>query len=188
VPDDGAFRTMASGPDRAPVLVVFEADGAVRTWAWQDSSPAAGDWRPVAGATAPPWRDDPGLVTDRASHRLLLFGGIPERGGARAGDTWAWDGASWSELRPAHRPAGGPAAVADLPTGPLVYEQDGTWAWDGADWTLAQSPGRPRWQPYAALAAVPGPAVGGTLAILLTGPAGSPGQTWRWTAKGWLII
>jgi len=173
VPDGGAFRTMAQGPDGAPVLVVFAAGGEVRAWTWR-----AGDWRAAAGA--PPWRDDAALVPDRAAGRLLQVGGMA-RGGQRTGDTWAWDGASWSELRPAHPPGGGPAAVADLVAGPLLYEQDGTWTWSEGDWTLAQAPGRPRWVPYAALAAVPG----GAEAVLLTGAAGEPGQTWLWAGGRW---
>jgi hypothetical protein len=184
VPDDGAFRTMAQGPDGIPVLVVFRADGVVRTWTWDGTAPAGGDWRPAPGSSAPPWRDDAGLVADRASHRLLLTGGIPEQG-TRAGDTWAWDGSAWSELHPAHRPAGGPVATADLPAGPLLYEQDGTWTWSGDDWTLAQPSGRPPWLPYSALAAIPGAARGHAVAILLTGAAGAAGQTWDWDGLRW---
>jgi hypothetical protein len=184
VPDDGAFRTMAAAPDGTPVLVVSRADGSVRTWTWDGAAAAGGDWRPAPGTTAPPWRDDAGLAPDRLSHRLLLFGGIPEQS-PRAGDTWAWAGSAWSELHPAHRPAGGPVSMTDLATGPLLYEQDGTWTWSGADWTLAQPPGRPRWYPYAAVAAIPGAAPGQPLAILLAGAAGDVGQTWRWSGARW---
>lgn len=181
VPDDGAYRSMAPGPDGAPVLVVFGADRSVRTWTWD----AAGrDWRPAPGAAGLPWRDDAGLVLDRASRRLLLVGGIPDGGGS-AGDTWAWDGSSWTELHPAHRPGGGPAAVADLRAGPLLLEQDGTWTWSGGDWSVAQPAGTPEWQPYAAMAAIPGAGPGEPQAVLLTGAAGGPGQTWLWNGFGW---
>ena len=181
VPDDGAYRAMAPGPDGAPVLLVFGGDRSVRTWTWDA---AGGDWRAAPGTSVPPWRDDAGLVLDRPSRRLLLVGGIPD-GGLLAGDTWAWDGSRWSELHPAHRPAGGPASVADLAAGPLLFEQDGTWTWRGGDWTRVRPPGQPQWRPYAALAAVPDAAPGGTLAVLLTGAAGDPGQTWRWNGSGW---
>jgi hypothetical protein len=184
VPDDGAFRTMAAAPDGTPVLVVSRADGSVRTWTWDGTAPAGGDWRPAGDATAPPWRDDAGAAADRPSGRLLLFGGIPQQS-LRAGDTWAWAERTWTELHPAHRPAGGPVSMTGLATGPLLYEQDGTWTWSGGDWTLAEPPGRPRWYPYAAVAAIPGAASGQPLAILLTGAAGEAGQTWRWTGAGW---
>jgi hypothetical protein len=173
VPAAGAFRTMGQGSDGAPVLVVFAAGGEVDMWTWR-----AGDW--VAAAGAPPWRDDSGLALDRASGRLLQVGGT-SRDGRRAGDTWAWNGGAWAELRPAGRPGGGPAAVASLSGGPLLYEQDGTWAWRGGDWTLVEAPGQPRWLPYAALAPEPG----GAGAVLLTGAVGEPGQTWRWSGARW---
>jgi len=179
VPDDGVFRTMASGPDGAPVLVVFEADRTVRTWTWR-----AGDWVQAAEPARPPWLDDAAPVPDRASGRMLLAGGIPEPG-TRLDGTWAWDGRAWSELRTAHQPAGGPAVAADVAGGPLLFEQDGTWTWSGSDWTLAQPPGAPPWQAYSALAAIPGAGPGDLLAILLTGAAGDPGQTWRWNGFGW---
>lgn len=184
VPDDGAFRTMGTGPDGAPVLVVFAADRSVRTWTWVASA-SGGDWRAAGGSSAPPWRDDAGLVPDHAAGRMLMFGGIPPDHGTQAADTWAWDGSAWTELHPTHRPGGGPVAVADLAGGPLVVEQDGTWTWNGSDWVQAQGAGVPPWQPYAGLAAVPGASQGEVLAVLLTGPAGEQGQTWRWNGFGW---
>jgi hypothetical protein len=114
----------------------------------------------------------------------ILFGGVDAQGIA-ATDTWSWDGTAWSELHPAHRPAAGPGTMAELSTGPLLFEQDGTWTWNGADWTLAQPAGEPPWQQGAALAAVPGAQPGGLLAIVLTGTPGQTGQTWRWNGFGW---
>jgi hypothetical protein len=184
VPDDGAHRTMAQGPDGAPVLVVSAADRTMQTWVWDAAAPGGGGWRHAAAAVSPPWLDDAGLVPDRAGGRLLLVGGTSERG-EPAGDTWAWDGRSWTRLPTAHRPGGGPAAVTDLVSGPLLYEQDGTWTWGGGDWTLAEPAGQPRWRPYSALAAVPGATMGGVLAIQLTGNPGEPGDVWRWNGFGW---
>jgi hypothetical protein len=179
VPDHGAFRTMAQGPDGAPVLVVSAQDHTVQTWVWD-----GGNWRRAGSDTAPPWLDEAALVLDRAARRLLLVGGTSANG-QPAGDTWAWDGQSWSALRTAHRPAGGPAAGIELATGPLLVEQDGTWTWSAGDWTLAEPAGQPRWRPYAGLAAVPGATMGGVLAIQLTGSPGDPGDTWRWNGFGW---
>lgn len=179
VPGGGAFRTMAQGPGGSPVLVVSESDGTVRTWIWDGA-----DWTPAPGGTEPPWRDDEGLVLDRATNRLLLVGGTAHQDGP-AGDTWAWDGTAWRPLQPIHAPAGGPAAVAETATGPLLYERDGTWTWTGVDWTLAQPAGAPAWQPYGALAPIPGADQGDQLAMLLTGLAGDPVQTWHWSGFGW---
>jgi hypothetical protein len=182
VPDDGAFRTMGSGPDGAPVLVVFALDRSVHTWTWR-----GGDWvEATGGGPSPPWLDDAQPVTDRTSGRMLLAGGIAAPGSVLSG-TWAWDGAAWSELQTAHQPAGGPAAAVELSGGPLLFEQDGTWTWSSTagDWTLAQPPGEPPFMAYSALAAVPGAGQGDVQAILLTGAVGAPGQTWRWNGYGW---
>jgi hypothetical protein len=179
LPDDGAFRAMAQGPGGAPVLVVSETDGSVRTWTWDGAN-----WVPAPGDAQPPWRDDEGLVLDRATNRLLLVGGLT-REGVSSGDTWAWDGVAWSALQPVHAPAGGPAAAAETATGPLLYERDGTWTWTGEDWSLAQPPGSPPWQPYGGLTPIPGASPGQQLAMLLTGAAGGPLQTWHWSGFGW---
>jgi hypothetical protein len=179
VPDGGAYRAMGTGPDGAPLLVVFGADRTVHTWRW-----TGGDWAQATSAATPSWLDDAAPVLDQASGRTLLAGGIPEPG-TRLDGTWAWDGAGWAQVRTAHQPAGGPALAAGLGTGPLLFEQDGTWTWSGGDWTLAQPSGTPPWMAYSALAAIPGAAPGDVLAVLLTGAAGAPGQTWRWNGFGW---
>jgi hypothetical protein len=184
VPGVGAYRVMAQGPSGSPVLLVFGLDHQVTTWTWTGAARGGGDWVPAAIATAPPWRDASGLAMDPVSRRLILFGGVSAQG-ATAGDTWAWDGSTWSELRPAHRPAGGPAALTGAGTGPLLYEQDGTWTWTGADWTQQQPGGTPPWQAYSALAGVPGAGPGELLAILVTGPTPDVSQVWRWNGFGW---
>lgn len=183
VPDGGAYRAMANGPDGAPVLVVFAADRTVHTWTWR-----GGNWvEAPAGGPGPPWLDDAAPVMDRTSGRMLLAGGIPEPGAGALDGTWAWDGSRWTGLHPPHQPAGGPSEAAALATGPLLYEQDGTWTWNGAsgDWTLAEDAGGPPWIAYAALAGVPGAGLGRVQAVLLTGAAGEPGQTWRWNGVRW---
>jgi hypothetical protein len=184
VPGVGAYRVMAQGPSGAPVLVVFGLDRQVATWTWNAAARGGGDWAPVSAATAPPWRDASGLAMDTVSRRLILFGGVSAQG-ATAGDTWAWDGSAWSELRPGHRPAGGPAALAAAGTGPLLYEQDGTWTWTGTDWAQQQPGGQPPWQAYSALAGIPGAGPGELLAILVTGATGDASQVWRWNGFGW---
>ena len=46
------------------------------------------------------------MVYDGATQQLLLFGGsrLPFSGGGFLGDTWAWNGTTWTQLHPATSP------------------------------------------------------------------------------------
>jgi hypothetical protein len=170
---------MAAGPGAAPLLVVFGQAGEVGTWTWRPDA-AGGDWLPAPPGAAPPWRDAAAMAADPASGGVILFGGVRAAGGRPAADTWAWDGAGWRELAPAHRPAGGPAAMAAAPGGPLLFERDGTWQWRGSDWAPLAGPGTPAWQPYGAMASLPGGA------LLVTGGLGGGSRTWSWDGSRWI--
>jgi hypothetical protein len=55
----------------------------------------------AASATQPSGRSEAAMATFVAPsgvYEALLFGGAPSAGGAPLGDTWLWDGSSWSEL------------------------------------------------------------------------------------------
>ena len=116
---------------------------------WQQSS-----------ASLPPGRWAHGLVYDVRRRRLVLFGGFQPRSGnpnpdaIGLGDTWEYDGSSWT-LRPT---ATGPSPRGEFGmaydpglrrtvlfggfgTGP-VYHGD-TWVWDGVRWTEVTSPDSP---------------------------------------------
>src|SRR5207244_114050 len=69
---------------------------------------------------------------------------------AECNDTWAWDGTTWPEPRPAHTPSArqGAAMAYDAAHQQIVLfggsnNASGglgdTWTWDGSDWT-EQSP------------------------------------------------
>ena len=88
------------------------------------------------------------MAYDSARGVTVLFGGYAYDGGSQYhGDTWEWDGASWTQLS-----TGGPsprrshAMVYDTARGVTVlfggfYYSGGshyygdTWEWDGATWT-----------------------------------------------------
>jgi hypothetical protein len=90
------------------------------------------------------------LAGDDAQKQVVLFGG----GGL--GDTWTWDGTSWTKRFPAHSPSprSYPAAAYDAGTGQFILfgGLDGgtrytdTWTWDGTDWTQLHPAHSP---PYA---------------------------------------
>lgn len=99
----------------------------------------------LAGAPgAPPTRDAEGLAYDYADGYLLMFGGS-QPGQIYLNDTWAFSGAHWTQLHPAHSPP-----ARDLVQGQMVWDPfDGyvllfggrgatnltdTWYWQAGDW------------------------------------------------------
>jgi hypothetical protein len=96
---------------------------------WVSTNPAAG-WveAPSAGAPAP--RSEPALAYDGSSGQVVLFGGellgSTSAAGEVMGDTWTWDGTSWTEQAggaPASTPSASPVPTASgVPTlPPLPY-------------------------------------------------------------------
>jgi hypothetical protein len=61
------------------------------TWTW-----SAG-WTRQNPATSPDPRDGMGLASDAARQQVVLFGGY--RPGL-SGDTWTWDGSTWTLADP----------------------------------------------------------------------------------------
>src|ERR1700690_1136286 len=83
------------------------------------------------------------MTYDAATGTVVLFGGL---GGKRyLGDTWTWDGTTWTQQHPAAHPVPRelPAMAYDAATGTVVlFGGDkvstvlgDTWTWDGTTWT-----------------------------------------------------
>jgi Galactose oxidase, central domain len=89
--------------------------------------------------------------------QLVLFGGTTAAGGVALGDTWVWDGASWTLKTPVNSPSarwgaamaydsvhaqivlfGGISGPAGSNNSTSVALSD-TWVWDGVNW-IQQSP------------------------------------------------
>jgi len=118
-----------------------------------------------------------------------MFGGTDGSGAAGAmGDTWIWDGRSWSQLNPVPSPGARAFAgmAADGAGGIILFgggadnadqPRNDTWRWDGHTWTLLHP-------------AHPGPMLSGSRVmafdpaihaiVLYTGA-----QTWEWTGSDW---
>jgi hypothetical protein len=131
-----------------PVSETWEFDSNARTWTLRSTS-------------GPPRRFEFGLAYDSTCNQAVLFGGMLQdtTGVASYGnDTWVWNGGSgtWTQMVPAHRPAGRREFamtfdkvrnVVVLLGGimPDVISPDGTswsekytketWEWNGTDWT-----------------------------------------------------
>jgi hypothetical protein len=110
------------------------------TWAWTGDG-----WRQLNPQVSPPGRTFPAMAFDPESQNVILFGGGAANSDAPRNDTWAWNGSTWTELRPANAPA-------RLSEAKTVYDPDlhglvlvsqawpgnadhlTTWTWTGSNW------------------------------------------------------
>ena len=172
---DGAWKAMAKGPAfrTAPALAYDGVNGQVvmfgglkqgamgsyqETWAWNGTA-----WHMLSPAHQPPPRFDAAFAWDPVRREAVLFGGKTFPAGLPFGDTWAWDGADWTERVPATAPTRrSQAAFAWNPNRRrlLLYAGSDTsglredaWEWDGASWSLVPVPNAPPPRSLAALAA-----------------------------------
>jgi hypothetical protein len=94
------------------------------------------------------------LAYDQAMQTVVLFGGgdwkvqVPGSGGTAYGDTWTWNGATWTQQFPSSSPSArsyfSMAYDADLGLvvlfggavgGDWPNSTNDTWTWNGANWT-----------------------------------------------------
>ena len=97
----------------------------------------------ASGPTTPPAREGMGMAYDAARSEVVLFGGIDSTG-TTLGDTWTWDGNTWTHRHPAKSP---PARdylgmTYDAARSEVVLfggyhsgRLGDTWTWDGSTWT-----------------------------------------------------
>lgn len=125
------------------------AGGLHDTWLFDGTQ-----WSPVPTTAQPPDRMEPALTDDSARHKVVLFGGHTYPTPLAYGDTWEFDGTTWTERTPRAGPspsARSQTAMAyDVARGRTVlfggfdsavpgYVAD-TWTWDGSTWT-SRTPG-----------------------------------------------
>ncbi len=98
----------------------------------------------------PSARGNAAMVYDAAHGQVVMFGGI-DNSNTRLGDTWLWNGTSWTNANPANSPTprDGTALVYDAAHSQVVLYggvlQSGlgnseTWVWDGTNWTNVSPP------------------------------------------------
>jgi hypothetical protein len=202
----GSWTQLAStGPvarNRA-VMVYDEARGNVVLFGGQASSGVVNDtwtwngttWTQRQPATSPPPRAAAGGAYDRAHGRVLLFGGIVNVNGKENyfGDTWSWDGTTWTQLNPATSPSA--RQLPDMaydPTGQQVVLFGGhnggalgdTWTWNGTNWTQNVAAVSPSARVEASMALDDA-----TSSVVLFGGFGTTGaensDTWTWRNGAW---
>lgn len=114
-------------------------------WNWNGT-----DWTQLNPAKLPAARADAAMAYDSATSQLMLFGGMGAAAVGDFGDTWSWNGSSWTHLSPGPGPparsgagvsydAAAKALVLeggssfDTTNGTLAPLRD-TWAWNGSRW------------------------------------------------------
>ncbi len=155
------------------------------------ASPSLGlNWTRQAPASSPPARSNAAIAYDAATGTVVLFGGFTRAAGGTVtfGDTWTWDGSTWTKQSPASSPpARGAASMAyDAATGTVVlFGGSGangpfsdTWTWDGSTWTKQNPATHPGALFLSAMAYD-----AATKTVVLFGGAsnsGPSGATWTW--------
>ena len=133
---------------RVVLLGGFPTTGAIAdTWEWDGA-----EWTQIAD-TGPEARAVHAMTFDVAGQRVLIFGGLsaPPASAALA-DTWAWDGAAWTEVAHFGPPAAEAASAecdghtvllfgGGIATSSPIVPFGGTWQWNGQHRTERQDMG-----------------------------------------------
>jgi hypothetical protein len=176
------------------VIVGSHEDGSTttnvnNTWTWDGSN-----WTDVTPGTIPTfsagkWQD---LAYDKTNGNTVYFGGNAsnfDSPGTYNNNTWIWDGSSWTQVFPTHKPSARSGVMMNWSeANGKVLLQGGydatnfytdTWTWDGTDWTQLSPANHPvGGGPFASCSFRNG------IVIQLTGP--SPFyQTWFCDGTNW---
>jgi hypothetical protein len=155
--------------------------------------------RPDTGRCANRWvpaylgrRYGHAMAYDAARKRVVLFGGFSN---APYGDTWEWDGATWSFKTPLSSPdarfehqmtydVARQRVVLFGGIGAGGVRLDDTWAWDGLTWTRARASASP---PARGLHSLAYDAMRQRVVLFGgTGPGGiGLDDTWEWDSATW---
>jgi hypothetical protein len=140
------------------------------------------------------------MAYDAATQTVLLFGGYSSQYHVYLGDTWSWNGATWTKLSPsASPPARSFASMAyDAATRTvLLFGGEGmisggeygglsdTWSWNGATWTRLSPPASPGASDLDSMAY---DAATATVLLYRGGCCGPRGQTWSWNGTTWATL
>ena len=171
------------------------------TWIWRNG------WTQLSPATSPPARESAGIAYDPTTGTVVLFGGEDNsNNGAVFGDTWTWDGVTWTQqfppVSPSARNPRGAMAYDPVTETVLLFGGEGadngdyggvpfgdTWEWNGRTKTWTQR--FPSASPSPRLAPLAYDAI--TKAVVLFGGDNGGGDccriyyndTWTWDGVNW---
>ena len=146
----GGFGLVSGGPPADG----GEYSGFSDTWSWNGTT-----WTKLSPASNPgsDSLESDSMAYDPATKTVLLFDGGECNSCGGQGQTWSWNGTTWTRLSPtASPPASGgwsmaydPATATLLLFGgmrygyPMVTALDATWSWSGTTWTKLSPAGSP---------------------------------------------
>jgi hypothetical protein len=149
------------------------------TWVWD------GAWTEVVGAGGPA-RGGHAMAWDPVGHQVILFDGTFKA------DTWAFDGATWTELTPATAPSGRQYAAMTTDRGRqravlfggliTTGAASDTWEWDGATWIEQDPAVRPPGRGSHAMAY---DEARGEVVIVGGQTTNYAFDTWAWDGEAW---
>jgi uncharacterized repeat protein (TIGR01451 family) len=180
-PPAGLGHAMAGDPVSGKV-VVFGIYGSApgvsgETWTWDGTN-----WSQEHPLNSPSPRDDAAMATDPQTGHVALFGGnaLNGAGTITVGDTWTWDGTTWTQQAPATSPP--PREVAAMAAEPAAGRMvlfgggGGTGpAFLGDTWTLTISGAPDRADLGVTLGAPRSAASGSTITYVVTVTNHGPG-------------
>jgi len=159
------------------------------------------NWVTLYPGKSPPLREDAAMAYDTLHRYSVMFGGIegtPGQNAAVLGDTWIWDGVTWTRQTVTKGPSArwGAMMAWDAANGQIVMfggRQNGknaaeagladTWVWDAAnnEWVQKSATGPARFE--GSLAYDPN----SRMVILFGGATGTTtlGDTWGWNGAAW---
>lgn len=177
------------------VILLRGQDGATEsTWAWDGTN-----WSKLHADRLPFARLFSASAFDQANSSFLVYGGAYDCGdlNCHLGDTWVWDGSTWTKQHPGTLPgtrASAAGAYDPIREQLLMFGGvghsgylDDTWIWDGENWTRQHPAMHP--QPRAGVGLVFDSAMG--RAVLFGGFAyGDPknyafSDLWSWDGLTW---
>jgi len=192
-PSPRATFAMAQDSARGVTVLFGGEDGGISdflgdTWEWDGEA-----WAQKCSLCAPGPRRGAAMVFDSARGVVVLFGGQTAiyDSSAFLGDTWEWDGATWtlrSDTGPSPRTGHMMAYDSDRGVtvmfggGKLSARYDDTWEWDGNTWVLrctACEPGPRIWHAMSYDSAK------GVTVLFGGHNLGLLGDTWTWDGSGW---
>jgi len=147
----GRFRHCMMYDPRFHNVVMFGGETASAivgdTWVWDGTI-----WTSQDPATAPSFSDCYSTFAFDETHQQAILVLPGPSSGVPGSRTWSWDGATWTQLFPAHIPTlfgSGEQMVFDRARGelllmarsdnPLDNTKYSTWSWNGTDW-IRKSP------------------------------------------------
>lgn len=165
--------------------------------AWAQSIQPAGNWTQQNPTGAPSPRMDQSMAYDPQVGNLVLFGGCVPGAPTVDGDTWTWNGTTWTQQNPTSSPSarcesgtaydGYTQTVVLFGGGNGTTNLNDTWTWNGTNWTQVAPSVSPSARNRPAMAYDD---ANGTVVLFGGQAAGGTGgtyfnDTWVWDGANW---